>query len=883
MDMTKEKIQKIRREYKANEDNNYHSENIVLLAKHFGTKEDFEKAKSLAKQAERAGHTPDDVNQEMNKIHKKLYPVLVSFERIFKMAKGGSVKKRYNRFGFKPYGETKGKFKLEYVENGEKQSEIIESEEMAVDTARRYSKLGYGNIRVLDKDGNKIEFAKGGVIVTSISDIPNLEEKIKSGKVTYRGIGLGKMSKEFYEKTGEEGYRIKVDNKEYFITDSEFEKIARDKSGKMRIPFDAPRRKFDDGGELPSGQIKWQEADYGDSAYVKAEDKLGFIIKPYGRRFHLRFVDGTEKTYDAKELEFYKNGESYAEGGEISEEDRFNYMMLDRLRTDVEYYLGYGRRRKDILRGASVDEHINAMKEIWHKLPEKPQWLSMEQIDDYRNRMIHEEEWEMVVISKESEKDGGEFIKNKYLVTAQNVDEAKNIAEESWRIENVFSDLSFVKVMTEAMYESKYKDQYAKGGEISRKGTYTGRIIKTDDAGEVMIGKISGYHSSGEPVYDVHKFGELRKDMREKVGELSNTKIKNILKKNTYAKGGMVSGRYYRDRDGNEFRYIGEGKDGKGLFQSGQNYVQKEYDEFGAAKETKLFGWFGDGGKVKRKRYATGDDFQIGDIVELETGQKAKVIRVEETWLGVQASNNTLKDVYKKDVKKLEAPDYRFYSHLMAKGGVTKSTRLPEIAMELFKKPYAELTPQQQKACRDERDKRMGLTYAKGGEIKVGDILEASTGVKVKVIEYDTMFGGRVKVRRIDEYDTGKPSKWMPVSKFKRDVGSIRSPKEYNELVKEKENLVKDLSPKEIADMWNKNTNKLSHITVESAEKPHMKMYLRNLLVEKELTEEEYEKYFAKGGTIKKKRTRFVDKVDAIADRLEGTKVPKRLKKDYGG
>ena len=39
MDMTKEKIQKIRKEYKANEDKNYHSENIVLLAKNFGTKE----------------------------------------------------------------------------------------------------------------------------------------------------------------------------------------------------------------------------------------------------------------------------------------------------------------------------------------------------------------------------------------------------------------------------------------------------------------------------------------------------------------------------------------------------------------------------------------------------------------------------------------------------------------------------------------------------------------------------------------------------------------------------------------------------------------------------------------------------------------------------
>jgi len=34
-----------------------------------------------------------------------------------------------------------------------------------------------------------------------------------------------------------------------------------------------------------------------------------------------------------------------------------------------------------------------------------------------------------------------------------------------------------------------------------------------------------------------------------------------------------------------------------------------------------------------------------------------------------------------------------------------------------------------------------------------------------------------------------------------------------------------------------------------------------------------------RGGKI---RVRFVDKVEAIADRLEGTKVPKRLKKDYG-
>jgi len=43
------------------------------------------------------------------------------------------------------------------------------------------------------------------------------------------------------------------------------------------------------------------------------------------------------------------------------------------------------------------------------------------------------------------------------------------------------------------------------------------------------------------------------------------------------------------------------------------------------------------------------------------------------------------------------------------------------------------------------------------------------------------------------------------------------------------------------------------------------------------------ENSFAKGGKVKKKRVRFVDKVESIADRLDGTKVPKNLKKDYGG
>lgn len=63
------------------------------------------------------------------------------------------------------------------------------------------------------------------------------------------------------------------------------------------------------------GEVKWQDADFGDSALVVSENKMGIIMKPYGRKFHLKFVDGTEKTYDASELKFFKDMDEFDRGG----------------------------------------------------------------------------------------------------------------------------------------------------------------------------------------------------------------------------------------------------------------------------------------------------------------------------------------------------------------------------------------------------------------------------------------------------------------------------------------------------------------------------------------------------------------------------------------
>ena len=84
--------------------------------------------------------------------------------------------------------------------------------------------------------------------------------------------------------------------------------------------------------------------------------------------------------------------------------------------------------------------------------------------------------------------------------------------------------------------------------------------------------------------------------------------------------------------------------------------------------------------------------------------------------------------------------------------------------------------------------------------------------------------------------------------------GKMRSQEEYNELVMEKDKLVKSLSPKEVAEMWNKNSPKnpfvSTKMTLAEAKTANGKMYLRDLLVENELTKAEFDKYFEHGGMM---------------------------------
>lgn len=70
------------------------------------------------------------------------------------------------------------------------------------------------------------------------------------------------------------------------------------------------------------------------------------------------------------------------------ENNKFNYMMLDRLCCDCDYYLNYGGRdAKHCLWAQDEQKQIDKMRELYDLLPIKPEWLTREQINDYAAKM----------------------------------------------------------------------------------------------------------------------------------------------------------------------------------------------------------------------------------------------------------------------------------------------------------------------------------------------------------------------------------------------------------------------------------------------------------------------------------------------------------------
>ena len=77
-----------------------------------------------------------------------------------------------------------------------------------------------------------------------------------------------------------------------------------------------------------------------------------------------------------------------------NEGSEYDYMLLSRLKSDCDYFLGNGNRYEKHLWAGNVDDQIAKMKELYNKLPEKPEWLTMEDIENYEKEMKQDKKME---------------------------------------------------------------------------------------------------------------------------------------------------------------------------------------------------------------------------------------------------------------------------------------------------------------------------------------------------------------------------------------------------------------------------------------------------------------------------------------------------------
>jgi hypothetical protein len=262
---------------------------------------------------------------------------------------------------------------------------------------------------VSDNSGASRIFAKGGMVVTSIKDIPNFKERLEQGKITYRGLGMGKLYDDFYDLTGETGSRIKVDGKEYFITNTEFDKFNRGKDGLMRIRFDAPARKgyadggfingvYEDGGFLDKYEVdrfkqvmngkaiakyivRLQDSFGNKETYVfgiKIKDQFkGCKLVPYESLYGGWSNSGTAFSLDNLQVKrLVPNSFSEIELDEQETEMLVNKLVknnqagVEKYLNSVFFYLSYNQSFKDVLRGhlaLSVAKLVSVEFEIVQK------------------------------------------------------------------------------------------------------------------------------------------------------------------------------------------------------------------------------------------------------------------------------------------------------------------------------------------------------------------------------------------------------------------------------------------------------------------------------------------------------------------------------------
>jgi hypothetical protein len=140
----------------------------------------------------------------------------------------------------------------------------------------------------------------------------------------------------------------------------------------------------------------------------------------------------------------------------------------------------------------------------------------------------------------------------------------------------------------------------------------------------------------------------------------------------SFGRGGMDVGRWYPDKTGEEFKYIGEDMKGKSLFNNGQKVIYKDLEDFEPEpKEKKLFKFFRLGGALK-------EDF-LEDIAEMH--DDIKEITLKD---GSKITHDELMEAHQ-----FLEPDetQEYYASMQYGKGGTFDSKVESISKKLVGKP----------------------------------------------------------------------------------------------------------------------------------------------------------------------------------------------------
>lgn len=74
----------------------------------------------------------------------------------------------------------------------------------------------------------------------------------------------------------------------------------------------------------------------------------------------------------------------------VRHEREADYKLLGRLKSDCDYFLGYGNAYEGYLYFMNIEKHCDEMEKLWKSFEDydKPEWLTLEQINEYREKML---------------------------------------------------------------------------------------------------------------------------------------------------------------------------------------------------------------------------------------------------------------------------------------------------------------------------------------------------------------------------------------------------------------------------------------------------------------------------------------------------------------